>query len=235
MDTFLPFLGSRSLRTKAGFQALGLGLGVLLLCIPAFGQLNLGSITGTVTDASGAVISGANVTVTDVERGVSRTLTTDSAGQYSATSLTPGSYSVRAEFTGFQTLNRTGISVGVGQAVRVDLAMQPGAQTQTVTVTEAVPLINTSNEVLSSTVENDQLSRVANQRPPVHESAGLPAGSPWEPGRKFAELPDQRRRRPGQLLYARRRGEHQHIRQLRTSDRRGHQHRRTDDPAPGCR
>ena len=160
MDTFFSFLGLRYRRTKAGFQALGLGLGVLLLCLPAFAQLNLGSIAGTVTDASGGVIAGANVTVTDVERGVSRTLTTDSAGQYSATSLTPGSYSVRAEFTGFQTLNRTGISVGVGQAVRIDLAMQPGAQTQTVTVTEAVPLVDTSNEVLSSTVEAAQLSQL---------------------------------------------------------------------------
>ncbi|MGA8767444.1 MAG: carboxypeptidase-like regulatory domain-containing protein, partial [Candidatus Acidiferrales bacterium] len=86
----MSLLGSRYLRTKAGFRALGLGLGVLLLCLPAFAQLNLGSIAGTVTDASGGVIAGANVTVTDVERGVSRTLTTDSAGQYSATSLTPG-------------------------------------------------------------------------------------------------------------------------------------------------
>ncbi len=161
MDTFFSFFGLRYLRTKAGFQALGLGLGVLLLCLPAFAQLNLGSIAGTVTDASGGVIAGANVTVTDVERGVSRTLTTDSAGEYSATSLTPGSYSVRAQFTGFQTLNRTGISVGVGQAVRVDLAMQPGAQTQTVTVTEAVPLVDTSNEVLSSTVESRPAQPVA--------------------------------------------------------------------------
>jgi hypothetical protein len=135
-------------------------LAAFLLCIPAFGQLNLGSINGTVTDTSGAVIAGATVTVTDVDRGVSRTLTTDTAGQYSAPGLTPGSYSVRAEFAGFQVLNRTGISVGVGQAVRVDVAMQPGAQTQTVTVTEAVPLINTTNEVLSSTVEAPQLSEL---------------------------------------------------------------------------
>jgi carboxypeptidase family protein len=182
MDTFLSFLGSRCLRTKAGFQALGLGLGVLLLSLPAFGQLNLGSITGTVTDASGGVITGASVTVTDVERGVSRTLTTDSAGEYSATSLTPGSYSVKAEFTGFQTMNRTGVSVGVGQAVRVDLAMQPGSQTQSVTVTEAVPLVDTSNEVLSSTVESEQLSqlpingglytKVLDYQPGVHGNPG---------------------------------------------------------------
>ena len=182
MGTFLSFLGSRCPGTKAGFQALGLGLGVLLLCIPAFGQLNLGSITGTVTDASGGVITGANVTVTDSERGVSRTLTTDSAGEYSATSLTPGNYSVRAEFTGFQTMNRTGIAVGVGQAVRVDIAMQPGAQTQTVTVNEAVPLVDTTNEVLSSTVESQQLAelpinghlytKVLDFQPGVHGNPG---------------------------------------------------------------
>jgi hypothetical protein len=133
---------------------------VLLLCLPAFSQLNLGSITGTVTDASNAVIVGATVTLTDVDRGVSRTLTSDTAGQYSAPSLTPGTYSVRAEFTGFQTLNRTGITVGVGQAVRVDLAMKPGVQTQTVTVTGAVPLLNVTNQVLSSTVEDTQLSQL---------------------------------------------------------------------------
>ena len=64
MDTFLSFLGSRCLRTKAAFQAIGLVLGALLLCLPAFAQFNLGSIAGTVTDASGGVIAGANVTVT---------------------------------------------------------------------------------------------------------------------------------------------------------------------------
>jgi hypothetical protein len=157
-------------------------LALLLLCVPAFAQLNLGSISGTLTDPSGAIIAGAKVTVTDIDRGVSRTLTSDSAGQYSAASLTPGSYSVRAEFMGFQTINRTGIAVGVGQAVRVDLAMQPGAQTQTVTVTEAVPLVNTTNEVLSSTVESPQLSqlpinghlytKVLDYQPGVHGNPG---------------------------------------------------------------
>jgi uncharacterized surface anchored protein len=92
-------------------------LGALLLSVPAFSQLNLGSISGAVIDTSGAIITGATVTVTDVQRAVSRTLTTDTAGQYSAPSLTPGSYSVRVEYKGFQTLNRTGIDVGVGQAV----------------------------------------------------------------------------------------------------------------------
>ena len=125
MDTFL---GLRCFRTKAGFQALGLGLGVLLLCLPTFAQLNLGSITGTVTDASGGVIAGASVTVTDLDRGVSRTLTTDSAGEFSATSLTPGNYSVRAEFKGFQTMNRTGISPVTTRTVVWSPAKRAGLQ-----------------------------------------------------------------------------------------------------------
>ena len=114
--------------------------------------------------------------------GQSEQLVADSAGQYSATSLTPGSYSVRVEFTGFETLNRTGITVGVGQAVRADLSLKPGARTQTVTVTEDVPLVDTSNEVLSSTVESEQLSqlpingglytKVLDYQPGVHGNPG---------------------------------------------------------------
>jgi hypothetical protein len=147
-------------RTGKALQVLSLALGVLLCCLPAFSQLNLGSVAGTVTDSTGAVIAGAKVTVTDVQRGVSRTLTTDTTGSYSAPSLTPGTYAVKAEYQGFQTLNRTDVTVGVGQAVRVDMAMKPGAEAQTVTVTEAVPLINVSNEVLSSTVQDTQLSQL---------------------------------------------------------------------------
>jgi Carboxypeptidase regulatory-like domain len=136
------------------------GLSALLLCIPAFSQLNLGSIAGTVTDTSGAVIAGAMVTVTDVQRGVSRTLTTDTSGAYSAPSLTPGTYDIKVEYKGFQTVQRTGVAVGVGQPVRVDVSLQPGTEAQTVTVTEAVPLINVTNEVMSSTVEDTQLNQL---------------------------------------------------------------------------
>jgi hypothetical protein len=123
----------------------------LFVCLPVFSQLNSGSINGWVADPTGAVIPGVTVTVTDVERGVSRTLLTDEAGQYLATSLTPGTYLVRAELTGFQTVERKNIVVGVGQGVRVDVQLQTGAQTEAVTVSESVPLVDTSNEVISNT------------------------------------------------------------------------------------
>ena len=134
--------------------------GMMLLCVPAFSQLNSGSITGGITDPTGAVIPGAKVSVIDVERNVTRSLLTDTAGQYTAPSLTPGQYTVRAEATGFKIVEQKNISLGVGQAVRVDLGMQPGEQSQTVTVTGEVALVDTTTEVISNTIENVTLSEL---------------------------------------------------------------------------
>lgn len=138
-----------------------LGLGLVFLCASsAFSQLNSGSIDGVITDQSGAVVVGAKVSVVDVQRGVTRPLVSDGAGQYTAPSLTPGQYTIRAEAMGFKTAEHTGITVGVGQAVRVDVQLQPGAQQQTVTVTGEAPLVDASNEVVSNTVETTSLAEL---------------------------------------------------------------------------
>jgi hypothetical protein len=99
---------------------------VFLICLPLFSQTNQGRILGAVLDQSGGVIAGATVTVTDVARGVSRALTSDNAGEYSAPSLLPGTYTVRAEAKGFRAVEHTGILVQVGEEIRVDLTLQPG-------------------------------------------------------------------------------------------------------------
>src|SRR5580704_17744938 len=110
-------------------------LAVLCLCFPAYPQGgDFGSIVGAVTDTSGGAIAGVAVTVFDVQRGVARTLETDATGQYNAPNLTPGTYKVRAEFKGFRTIERQNILIEVGQQIRVDLSLQPGEQTQTITV-----------------------------------------------------------------------------------------------------
>jgi hypothetical protein len=96
----------------------------------------------------------------DVARGVTRTLTTDSAGEYSAPSLVPSTYTVRVEFKGFKTLERQNVDVGVGQEVRLDLTLQPGDQSQMVTVTELIPIIDTTNAVLSSTLQTETISEL---------------------------------------------------------------------------
>jgi hypothetical protein len=135
-------------------------LALFLTSLPAFSQLNEGNITGDVTDQSGAVIANAKVTVIDVERNVARSLVTDTAGEYTAPSLTPGQYTVRAEAQGFQTVERAGISLGVGQAIRIDIQLMPGAQNQTVTVNEQAATIDTTTEVINNTVELGTLAEL---------------------------------------------------------------------------
>ena len=139
-------------------QLLGGALVILLLSVPAFSQGNAGRILGTVTDQSGGVVAGATVTVIDTERGVNRTLTTDDAGEYNAPNLTPGMYTVRAEAKGFKKLERQNVALEVGKEIRVDLTVQPGAAEQTVTVTEAVPLVETTTATLGGTLENTEIA-----------------------------------------------------------------------------
>jgi uncharacterized protein (DUF2141 family) len=85
-------------------QLLGSTMAVLLVCLPMYSQ-DLGRLTETITDQSDGVIAGATVTDKDMERGVSRTLTTGDSGEYNAPNLLPGSYAVRAEAKGFQAVS----------------------------------------------------------------------------------------------------------------------------------
>jgi hypothetical protein len=133
-------------------------LGVLLFSVPLFSQGNFGRILGTVADQTGGVISGATVSIIDKDRGVARTLTTDDAGEYNAPTLIPGTYTVRAEAKGFKTLERQNVVLEVGKEIRVDLTVQPGEQTQSVTVTEAIPLVETTNATLGGTLNNADIN-----------------------------------------------------------------------------
>ena len=76
-----------------------------------------------------------------------------STGSYSAPNLIPGSYVVRVEYKGFRPIERQNIVLEVGKEIRVDLALQPGDQTQMITVTEAIPLVETTNAVLGGTLQ----------------------------------------------------------------------------------
>lgn len=144
----------------AVFRLISLHAAVLLLAsVSAFAQGgDVGSIVGAVTDKGGGALSGATVTVLDTQRGVTRTLKTDDAGQYSAPNLTPGTYAVKAEYTGFQALEQKNILVQVGTQIRIDLSLSPGAQTQTIEVTEEAPLVETTNAVLGGALNNQLIS-----------------------------------------------------------------------------
>jgi len=131
---------------------------VTLPALPLFSQANQGSIQGSVLDQTGGAVAGATVTVLDVARGTTRALTTDNAGAYVASNLTPGTYTVRGVAKGFETAEHANVLVEVGQNIRVDLTLQPGAQTQTVTVTSEVPQINTTDATLGGAVSNEEIN-----------------------------------------------------------------------------
>jgi len=161
-------------------------LAILLISVSAFSQTSQGNIQGTVFDQTGGVIPGAAVTVLDVARGVSRPLTTDNAGQYVAVNVTPGTYTIRAEAKGFRVTEHSGVLVEVGQTIRVDLTLQPGEQTQTVTVTGELPSIDTTDATLGGTVSNQAINalplngrnflRLLTLRPGVYTDPGAGAG-----------------------------------------------------------
>ena len=144
---------SASWRIPAAVFALAAGLS-FLCCAPLFSQGSAGRIVGTVTDSNGGVVSGASVTVLDVDRGTSRPLTTDESGAYNAPNLLPGNYKVRVEFKGFKATERQNVVLEVGQEIRVDLSLQPGEQAQTITVTEEIPLVDTTNAELGGTIQS---------------------------------------------------------------------------------
>jgi Carboxypeptidase regulatory-like domain len=159
---------------------------VILICFPLFSQGNFGRILGTITDQSGGVVAGATVTVLDVDRGVSRTLTSDDAGEYNAPNLQPGKYTVRAEAKGFKTVERQNVILEVGKEPRVDLTLQPGEQTQTLTVTESIPLVETTNATLGGTLNNAAIQDLPLNGRDYQNLMGLrpgvmlqPGGGPW--------------------------------------------------------
>ena len=146
------------LDVERAIRALGAILALLVFSVPVFPQANQGTIQGSVFDQTGGAIAGATVTVIDVARGVSRPLTTDNAGLYVASNLTPGLYTIRGEAKGFQTLERSNVTIEVGQTVRIDLTLQPGAQSQTITVTSEAPAIDTSDATLGGTISQQVLT-----------------------------------------------------------------------------
>lgn len=130
----------------------------VVICTPLFSQGNEGRILGNLTDQSGAVIAGASVTIIDVARGISRPLVTDAAGEYDAPNLIPAVYSVRAQSTGFRTVERQNVLLEVGHEVRIDLLLDPGSSTETIAVSAAPPLVETTNATLGGTLSNQTIN-----------------------------------------------------------------------------
>ncbi len=123
----------------------------------AWGQVVGASLSGTVTDDSGAGMPKAAVTITNLETGAERQLVTDEAGRYSAPSIPVGPYQVSAEKAGFSTQVKTGINLVVGQKTTVDLMLPVGELKQVVTIEEAAAVVSVSNQAMSGVVNERQV------------------------------------------------------------------------------
>ncbi len=113
------------------------------------GSAAAASILGTVTDPSGGVIPGVEITVTNTDTGISQTVTTGKDGRYEVHFLAPGPYSLTATVTGFKTQTRSGIVLTVGQRAVIDLALQVGERVEVVKVTAGAPLVEKTTAEIS--------------------------------------------------------------------------------------
>jgi len=128
--------------------------GVALL-VPALvlAQSYTGSVTGLVTDPSGAIVPNAQVRLVDEDKGFSFTAASDSAGRYVFRQVPPGSYKLSVKAQGFQTQEQSGIKLDVSQNATVNFSLQVGATSQTVEISESAPLLSTQDAVTGQTVD----------------------------------------------------------------------------------
>jgi Carboxypeptidase regulatory-like domain len=132
----------------------------LLLPSMAMAQGNSATIGGQIVDASGAAISGAKVTLKNLNTGLVQATASNDEGIYSVPLLPPGSYSVRVEREGFRTGVQTGILLTVGQVATVNVSLQPGQVSETVTVDSDAELINTVSADISSVINQKSVQEL---------------------------------------------------------------------------
>jgi hypothetical protein len=148
---------SRRLFSGSGARFLALMVLVLGGTFAAFSQQITGTIVGTVKDQQGAVVNTATVKATNVDTGFTRSAPTNSLGEYRIDYLPVGNYTVEATAPSFERYVQKNVSLDVEQELTVEISLAVGAATQTVTVTEAPPTVNTSDPVLGRTIEPDEI------------------------------------------------------------------------------
>jgi hypothetical protein len=164
-------------------RSICVSLGILLSCCVLPGQDPRGSIVGRVSDASGAVVPGAKVDVSNPAMGTKTTLTSNESGFYQATFLSPGRYEVTAEAPGFKKSVREEIEVRIGDRLELDIRLEVGSPDQSVTVTGETPLLETGTASMGAVVDGRRIAEMP-----------IPHGNPYfliglAPGVTFARDP----------------------------------------------
>ena len=146
---------SKSIKCK--LAALFVALSLCVSTIPLSAQQESASITGQVTDSSGAAVPGARVTIRNQASGALFNSVSDSDGFYRAPQLRPGVYTISVTASGFSTAVREGIEARVNDRLRVDMPMQVGTVSENVVVTGAPPLLQTEDSTVGQVVDNQKI------------------------------------------------------------------------------
>jgi hypothetical protein len=135
-------------------------LASLLACTPLFSQAVNGSLLGSVTDQSNALIVNAKVVLTETNTSIVRNTQTNDSGNFSFPSLPPGVYSVSVEQTGFRKAIREKVEITVNSTIRVDLQLQPGQVSEQITITEELPILQTDRTDTGRKMEQRQVAEL---------------------------------------------------------------------------
>jgi hypothetical protein len=148
------------LRLKVSHYA-SIGFFFALTLVPrlSYGQ-ERAAIVGTVTDSTGAVLPGADVVITNSDTGISRKLVANRTGDFNAPDLNIGTYSIDCKAAGFKEFTKTGIPLNVNDTVRVDVRMEPGATSQSVTVTANALQVQSDSSEISYLISGQQVSQL---------------------------------------------------------------------------
>ena len=143
-------------------RALGFIVLTLSCIIPLFAQSNTGIISGRITDPSGAVVPSAQITVTQTDTNVNANSVSNSDGLFRIPSLTEGPYRVSVTANGFKKQLRDGLTLRIGENLDVELKLEVGAATESVSVTDALPLLDTQTSSTGQVMEGDYFYELPN-------------------------------------------------------------------------
>src|SRR5260370_35837393 len=129
----------------------------VLIPVAGFSQAGNGRMTGTVTDATGAVLPGATVEVTNTETGDVFCIISTETGAYSAPNLPPGSYYISVSLPGFKTYTRTSLNLAAAQILKVDVPLEVGAAGETISVSAEASLLTTETGDIAHNFTVEQL------------------------------------------------------------------------------